>query len=145
MWTQRNVPTVGLPPRKSKPLPLLPPFLFPSSFLPSFFLPPLLLPSSFLPLPSHFPHPIVHKACSHPLFYLFLKRSCTQEGKVTKFYFADEKTGVKEKRSTGSGAKKTLKFPDDLVLCRSLSVPHSPSHPASLLHLTSCDSLFRKE
>lgn len=55
MWTQRNVPTVELAPRKSKSLSLSPPFFlppFPSSLPPSS----LPFPSSFLPLPSQFQH-----------------------------------------------------------------------------------------
>lgn len=35
------------------------------------------VPTFFPPLPSHVKHLSVHKACSHPLFYLFLIKSCT--------------------------------------------------------------------
>lgn len=49
------------------------------------FLAPSLLPRS------HFQHLIVRKAYSSPLFYLFLIRSCTQEGKVTNSILQVEK------------------------------------------------------
>lgn len=127
MWTQRNVPTVGLAPRKSKSLSLSPPFLLPP------------FPSSFLPLPSQFQH-LIEPVHTH-YFICPLIRSYTREGKVTNSILQMNKT----KQSSGSRAK-TGSFPMIQCYVPFLSAPFSiqhPSHPASCLAFDFQDSLFR--
>ena len=93
------------------------------------------VPTFFPPLPLHVQHFTAHKAHSHPLFYLFLTKFCTQEGKLTSSILQMKKLRhSKDKSSSGSGTK--LTFPDDSVLHHSLLYPCSrsdtpPTQPAS--------------
>lgn len=93
------------------------------------------VPTFFPPSPLRVQHLTAHKARSHPLFYLFLIKSCTQEGKLTGSILQMKKLRHrKEKSSSGSGTK--LTFPDDSVLHHSLLYSCSrcdtpPTQPAS--------------
>lgn len=85
------------------------------------------VPTSFPPLPSHVQHLIAHEAQADPLFYLFLKISCTQERKLTSSILQMKRLRHrKEKSSSGSWTK--LTFPDDSVLHHSLLYPCSWSN-----------------
>lgn len=85
------------------------------------------VPTSFPPLPSHVQHLIAHEAQADPLFYLFLKKSCTQERMLTSSILQMKRLRHrKEKSSSGAWTKLTL--PDDSVLHHSLLYPCSWSN-----------------
>lgn len=97
----------------------------------------LFLAPSLLPR-SHFQHLIVRKAYSSPLFYLFLIRSCTQEGKVTNSILQVEKLRHrKEKKKLRSWGKRK-KFPDESIFHHSLLCPilHPAPPPTPLASCT---------